>query len=346
MPMNFKQTCARFAVAMLVAVSVVARAQTPSIPSAPAAQASSELAGSKGASAARIDMQYRSTNEGIMVLDDGVVTRVQLPPGTLIPVFISVKPQGEMLLVPKQASPFLVLKGVHTKLLLQWANGKSETIVYLGTPSAERLGAAAAFGLAQPQAQYALAAKPVDSPVPAQKTVTPEMGTVAPLAQHQAQPLSQGAAPANDAANADKSPPVAAKTADVSMGEAATSNLEKTQAPADKEAAPSSGKTVMPAAPLAPPEQTWEVKLSDVHLANTLNRWAKEGGYRVIWEPRNNYLVEAPNVFKGSFEQAVAALLSTPGIRTGMAPLEACVYPNVPPLLKVSEKDTQEKECQ
>lgn len=94
-----------------------------------------------------------------------------------------------------------------------------------------------------------------------------------------------------------------------------------------------------------PPVQIWEVQASDVRLATTLDRWAKKAGYRLQWDAVQHVLISATTSFSGTFEEAVQKVLSTPGIRLGPYPLEACVYENTPPLLRVTRQGEQAKEC-
>jgi hypothetical protein len=89
----------------------------------------------------------------------------------------------------------------------------------------------------------------------------------------------------------------------------------------------------------------WEVLTSDMTLSKTLARWAQEAGYRLQWDAPRNFLIGAPTGFSGDFETAVSALLSTPGIRLSEYPLEACVYSNSPPLLRITRYGEQAREC-
>lgn len=92
-------------------------------------------------------------------------------------------------------------------------------------------------------------------------------------------------------------------------------------------------------------EKRWAVNPSDVNLANTLSRWAIDAGWRVRWDAEKHFLVDAPDVFTGSFEDAVTGLLSTPGIVQSSYPLEVCFYGNTPPLARITRRGDQAKEC-
>lgn len=104
------------------------------------------------------------------------------------------------------------------------------------------------------------------------------------------------------------------------------------------------GKPSAPARAAVEP-QSWEIRLQDIHLANTFQRWATEAGWRVRWDARKNVLIEAPDQIGGSFEDAVRQVLESPGIATSAHPLEVCFYPNTPPLARITLKGDQDKEC-
>jgi hypothetical protein len=91
--------------------------------------------------------------------------------------------------------------------------------------------------------------------------------------------------------------------------------------------------------------QQWEVLLSDVTLDKTFERWARAAGYRVKWDAAKNFLVEAHETFHGDFESAVWDALATPGIIYSDYPLEGCVYPNSPPLMRITRRGEQVREC-
>lgn len=93
------------------------------------------------------------------------------------------------------------------------------------------------------------------------------------------------------------------------------------------------------------PAQQWEVLLSDVTLDKTFERWARAAGYRVKWDAAKNFLVEAHDTFHGDFESAVWDALATPGISYSDYPLEGCVYPNSPPLMRITRRGEQVREC-
>lgn len=87
------------------------------------------------------------------------------------------------------------------------------------------------------------------------------------------------------------------------------------------------------------------IELRDINLANAVTRWANQSGWRVRWDAEVNFLVDAPNIYTGTFEQALESLLSTPGVSQGAYPLEVCFYTNNPPLARITRRGDQNKEC-
>ena len=94
-----------------------------------------------------------------------------------------------------------------------------------------------------------------------------------------------------------------------------------------------------------PQASTWDVKLQDINLANTFQRWAAAAGWRVRWDARKHVMIEAPDQIGGTFEDAVRIVLESPGIAASAYPLEVCFYPNTPPLARITLKGDQDKEC-
>lgn len=108
----------------------------------------------------------------------------------------------------------------------------------------------------------------------------------------------------------------------------------------------------LPVPPYRPPlaqapvgKPRWEVRVSDVTLARTLDRWAQQAGYRVRWDAARNFLVGAPDSFEGTIEDAMAKLLGSAGIRHSDYPLEVCIYANTPPLMRVTRAGEQAQDC-
>ena len=93
------------------------------------------------------------------------------------------------------------------------------------------------------------------------------------------------------------------------------------------------------------PVQRWDVLTQDITLARTLERWASAAGYRLKWDAQRNFLIGAPDSVQGSFESALQAVLGSAGIRQSDYPLEACIYANTPPLVRITRQGEQAREC-
>lgn len=92
-------------------------------------------------------------------------------------------------------------------------------------------------------------------------------------------------------------------------------------------------------------DKLWRVAVTDARLDKSLARWAKEAGFSFRWDADRHVLVSASSEFRGSLEAAVNELLSTPGIKNSDYPLEACIYSNSPPLLRVTRLGDQTNQC-
>lgn len=87
--------------------------------------------------------------------------------------------------------------------------------------------------------------------------------------------------------------------------------------------------------------QIWKLEASDLTIANTFTRWAKSDGWQVRWDADKHILVEAPDTIKGTFEEAIATVLTSPGVESSF-PLEVCFYKNTPPLARITRRGEQE----
>ena len=94
-----------------------------------------------------------------------------------------------------------------------------------------------------------------------------------------------------------------------------------------------------------PQSARWNVLVQDITLARTFERWGEQAGYRVKWDARRNFLIGAPDSVDGTFETAVKAILGSAGIRQSDYPLEACIYANTPPLVRITRQGEQAREC-
>jgi hypothetical protein len=93
------------------------------------------------------------------------------------------------------------------------------------------------------------------------------------------------------------------------------------------------------------PVTHWRVLVQDITLARTLERWGAQAGVRVKWDAQRNFLVGAPDSVDGTFETALKTLLGSAGIRQSDYPLEACIYANTPPLVRITRQGEQAREC-
>lgn len=89
----------------------------------------------------------------------------------------------------------------------------------------------------------------------------------------------------------------------------------------------------------------WELRVEDGRLDKAIRRWAKEAGYTFRWDADRYVLIAAGTTFSGTFENAIEQVLETPGIKNSEYPLEACVYNNEPPLLRITRLGDQKEEC-
>ncbi len=111
------------------------------------------------------------------------------------------------------------------------------------------------------------------------------------------------------------------------------------------------GEPALPVAPYAAtrtgdaPVVHWAVLVQDITLARTLERWGAQAGVRVKWDAQRNFLIGAPDSVEGTFETALKAILSSAGIRQSDYPLEACIYANTPPLVRITRQGEQAREC-
>ena len=111
------------------------------------------------------------------------------------------------------------------------------------------------------------------------------------------------------------------------------------------------GEAALPVVPYAganlgdAPVARWSVLVQDITLARTLERWGAQAGVRVKWDAQRNFLIGAPDSVEGTFETALKAILSSAGIRQSDYPLEACIYANTPPLVRITRQGEQAREC-
>ena len=90
----------------------------------------------------------------------------------------------------------------------------------------------------------------------------------------------------------------------------------------------------------------WAVLVQDITLERTLQRWGAQAGVRLKWDAQRNFLIGAPDTIEGTFETALKTVLGSAGIRQSDYPLEACIYANDPPLVRITRQGEQSRECE
>jgi hypothetical protein len=76
-----------------------------------------------------------------------------------------------------------------------------------------------------------------------------------------------------------------------------------------------------------------------------LRRWSSVAGVNLLWDAERHFMVDAPTQLIGEFESVVRQLLSSPAIAHSNYPLEACLYANVPPLLRITRLGDHTPDC-
>lgn len=289
----------------LAAVALATAALCSAAPSL--AQVAAAPAGaSAGASAlvpthqSRYDFSYQSSDPRVLVFDDGENTRIQLPPGVLLPTVIGQTNQGEAVLALQVQSPYLLTNGLFQRLTLRWANGQQVQIQYQGrTAVANRNGQAVAYGPTAPQAIYAPVPRPVEiaqAPAPG-RYVQASMQT------------SMVTAPA----------PGASSLASVGRGAPSFAGSTPAAAPAPADAL-SNAKSL-----LSNEQFFFDFQVADQTISGTLRRWAAALGYELVWElpaeldPRIAHAQtwNKPLTFKQAIEQ-VARRMQARGYQVGV----------------------------
>ena len=116
--------------------------------------------------------------------------------------------------------------------------------------------------------------------------------------------------------------------------------------------AASAAEPSLPVAPYAGPgavnasSRHWSVLVQDITLERTLQRWGTQAGVRLKWDAQRNFLIGAPDTIEGTFETALKTVLNSAGIRSSGYPLEACIYANDPPLVRIPRQGEQARECE
>lgn len=266
----------------------------------------------------RYDFAYTVADNRIQVFDDGSVTRIALPDGTLAPTVIAVRPGGEVLLVPRRDPPNLVFDGIHARLVLRWANGREVVATYKGSNHmSERNGTPAAFGAVLPAASYGVPPAPVvysaaPTPVgtePPTKVagIVDGEAVVIPVAKPAAVlPIAPLAKPAPDPAVMDSA---VAVPAPVSVPTLETQAVTASVAP------------------------VWNIYASDGSLSKALGRWSR-GKTPIAWEADKDFPAIQAN-YTGNYLSVIEQVMRD--TERSQYPLHACVYDNVIRILHVTQ---------
>ncbi|KVM46662.1 pili assembly chaperone [Burkholderia ubonensis] len=97
-------------------------------------------------------------------------------------------------------------------------------------------------------------------------------------------------------------------------------------------AAAASGAQALPATAMAttaaaapvPAASSWDVRASDGTIRGVLSRWARTAGWQLVWDAPVDFSVDAQATLRGSFEDALQALVASLG-RTS-TPIQAILY--------------------
>lgn len=101
----------------------------------------------------------------------------------------------------------------------------------------------------------------------------------------------------------------------------------------------------MPEAGPANAFKTWSIESTDLRLADTFSRWAKQAGLQFRWDAPRHTELGASNTYTGSVFNAMEQVLASDSIQAGEMPLEVCFYPNNPVLARVTRRGEQINEC-
>ncbi|RQR63100.1 pili assembly chaperone [Burkholderia sp. Bp9002] len=91
--------------------------------------------------------------------------------------------------------------------------------------------------------------------------------------------------------------------------------------------APAGATPAAAARPALPPVAnlpTWDVRASDGTIRGVLSRWARTAGWQLVWDAPVDFSIDAQATLRGSFEDALQALVASLG-RTS-TPIQAILY--------------------
>jgi hypothetical protein len=123
-----------------------------------------------------------------------------------------------------------------------------------------------------------------------------------------------------------------------------TSSAAAATAPVDPKVTDAPSVPTVEAPPVRP-LKTWSIRATDGRLATTFERWAKAENMKLVWDAQQHVMLSSSDTFTGTLTEALNRVLSSPAIRLSSYPLEACIYPNDPPLLRITRVGEQSLEC-
>jgi hypothetical protein len=86
------------------------------------------------------------------------------------------------------------------------------------------------------------------------------------------------------------------------------------------------GSNLAPAKPAIVVTNNWAYSPNDKYISATLNRWAKQANYQLVWQTSNDFGVQSSGSLGGSFKSAVNVVLKS--FRYSEHPLKAQWYQN------------------
>jgi hypothetical protein len=252
---------------------------------------------------ARYDLRYSVTDDRLQIFDDGVNTRMLLPEGTQIPLVRTFKSGAEQLVVLQREAG--------TQFILIPGLHHKLIMTWPGQRHVNVSYQGNAHQAARAGANVAYGAAPV-------------------AAAHglAATPMLPPA-PSQD-------PGVSGQAAPVVPSAAARTAVAASETPAAGVPGAPEGRVGTPA------PSAWEVRTADVHLENTFKRWAQLAGYQLLWDTDRQVLIPATDSFAGSLPEAINRVLTSPAIRHSDHPLEAVIYSNNPPLIRITRLGEQQ----
>ncbi|MDY7802335.1 toxin co-regulated pilus biosynthesis Q family protein [Burkholderia stagnalis] len=136
-------------------------------------------------------------------------------------------------------------------------------------------------------------------------------------------PAGTEPAPASPFAERFDHAPLTAQRGDVprvAQAQAQTQAQPQPQAQALAGATPAARPVPAPVANLP----TWDVRASDGTIRGVLSRWARTAGWQLVWDAPVDFSIDAQATLRGSFEDALQALVASLG-RTS-TPIQAILY--------------------